>query len=51
MIMPKLNQSQEQTEEQNAESAFFSDYEAVTGFSPLIFDSFDDALDALEGLL
>ena len=49
--MPTLTQSQEQTEEQNAESAFFSDYEAVTGFSPLIFDNFDDALDALEGLV
>ena len=49
--MPTLTQSQEQTEEQAAESAFFRDYEALTGFSPLIFDSFDDALDALEGLL
>ena len=50
MIMPTLNQSQEQTEEQNAESAFFSDYEALTGVSPLIFESFDAALEALEGL-
>ena len=43
-------QSQEQTEEKSAERAFFSDYEALTGISPLVFDSFDEALEALEGL-
>ena len=37
-------------EEQDAERDFFSAYEALTGVSPLIFDSFDEALEALEGL-
>ena len=48
--MPTVEQSQEQTEEKSAERAFFSDYEALTGVSPLMFDSFDAALEALEGL-
>jgi hypothetical protein len=45
IVVPQENQ------EEAAERDFFADYEAVTGASPLIFDSFDDALDALEGLL
>ena len=47
--MPIL-QSQDNREEKSAERAFFSDYEALTGISPLVFDSFDEALEALEGL-
>jgi hypothetical protein len=34
----------------NSESDFWTDFEAVTGDSPLFFDSFDDALDALDAL-
>ena len=37
-------------EEQDAERDFFSAYEALTGVSPLIFDSFDEALEALDAL-
>ena len=48
--MPNLNQSQDKQEERDAERDFFSAYEALTGVSPLIFDSFDEALEALEGL-
>ena len=47
--MPTVEQSTTQ-QEQDAERDFFSAYEALTGFSPLIFDSFDEALEALEGL-
>jgi hypothetical protein len=47
--MPTLTQSPTQ-EERDAERDFFSAYEALTGFSPLIFDSFDEALEALEGV-
>jgi hypothetical protein len=43
-------QSQDNQEEKSAERDFFSAYEAVTGFSPLVFESFDAALEALEGL-
>ena len=46
--MPTVEQST--TEEQDAERDFFSAYEALTGVSPLVFDSFDEALEALEGL-
>jgi len=39
------------TEKQEAaERDFFADYAAVTGESPLVFESFDDALDALDAL-
>ena len=48
--MPTFNQSQDKREERDAERDFFSAYEAVTGFSPLVFESFDEALEALEGL-
>ena len=48
--MPIEAQSQEQTEEKAAERDFFSAYEALTGVSPLVFESFDAALEALEGL-
>ena len=47
--MPTVEQSTTQ-QEQDAERDFFSAYEALTGFSPLIFDSFDEALEALEGV-
>jgi len=43
-------QSQDNQEEKSAERDFFSAYEALTGVSPLVFDSFDEALEALEGL-
>jgi hypothetical protein len=33
-----------------AERDFFADYESLTGESPLVFDSFDDALNALDAL-
>ena len=48
--MPTLNQSQDKQEERDAERDFFSAYEALTGVSPLIFESFDEALEALEGV-
>ena len=47
--MPTVEQSTTQ-QEQDAERDFFSAYEALTGVSPLVFDSFDEALEALEGL-
>jgi hypothetical protein len=47
--MPTVEQSTKQ-EERDAERDFFSAYEALTGVSPLVFDSFDEALEALEGL-
>jgi hypothetical protein len=50
MIMPTVEQSQDNQEEESAERAFFSDYEALTGVSPLIFETFDAALEALEGV-
>ena len=45
-----ISQSTTEQEERDAERDFFSAYEALTGFSPLIFDSFDEALEALEGV-
>ena len=48
--MPTVEQSQDNQEEKAAERDFFSAYEAVTGFSPLVFESFDEALEALEGV-
>ena len=47
--MPIL-QSQDNREEREAERDFFSAYEALTGVSALVFESFDEALEALEGL-
>ena len=37
-------------EERDAERDFFSAYEALTGVSPLVFESFDAALEALDAL-
>ena len=48
--MPTLNQSQDKQDERDAERDFFSAYEALTGVSPLVFESFDAALEALEAL-
>jgi len=48
--MPTVEQSTTQQEEQDAERDFFSAYEALTGVSPLVFESFDAALEALERL-
>ena len=47
--MPIL-QSHEEQEERDAERDFLSAYEALTGISPLVFESFDEALEALEGV-
>ena len=47
--MPTVEQSTTQ-QERDAERDFFSAYEALTGVSPLVFESFDAALEALEAL-
>ena len=47
--MPTVEQSTTQ-QERDAERDFFSAYEALTGVSPLVFESFDEALEALEGV-
>ena len=45
-----ISQSTTEQEEGVAERDFFSAYEALTGVSPLVFESFDEALEALEGV-
>ena len=45
-----ISQSTTEQEERDAERDFFSAYEALTGVSPLVFESFDEALEALEGV-